>query len=104
LRKLIHKLVPGAEECISYQLPAFRLEGRLLVAFGAWKNHCAFYPCSGKVLESFKDELKDFQTSRGTIQFTPEKPIPDSLVKKIIRARVSENTSESKKVKNVRTR
>jgi uncharacterized protein YdhG (YjbR/CyaY superfamily) len=101
LRRLIHKIVPKAEECISYQLPAFRLDGRLLVAFAAWKNHCAFYPCSGKVIDSFKEELEGFQTSKGTIQFTPEKPIPTSLVKKIIRARVSENAGKSKRVKKV---
>jgi uncharacterized protein YdhG (YjbR/CyaY superfamily) len=97
LRGLIHSIVPQAQECISYQLPAFRLAGRLLVAFGAWRNHCALYPCSGKVLASLKTELKRFQTSKGTIQFTPQNPLPDSLVKKIVRARISENAGRQKK-------
>jgi uncharacterized protein YdhG (YjbR/CyaY superfamily) len=97
LRRLIHKIEPRVEECISYQLPAFRFDGRLLVAFGAWKNHCALYPCSGKVLEAFKDELKGFETSKGTIQFTPRKPIPNTLVKKIVRARVAENAGKQRK-------
>jgi uncharacterized protein YdhG (YjbR/CyaY superfamily) len=64
LRRAIQAAAPGAEECISYRLPAFRLDGKVLVAFGAATNHCAFYPMSGTTVASFKRELRDFDTSR----------------------------------------
>lgn len=66
LRETIRAAAPGAEECISYGLAAFRLNGRALVAFGAWANHCAFYPMSARTLKRFQAELKDFETSKGT--------------------------------------
>lgn len=69
LRKDIRAAAPRAEECISYQLPAFRLDGTMLVWFGASANHCAFYP--GAVVEAHKDALKDYDTSKGTIRFQP---------------------------------
>src|SRR6185295_2883982 len=68
LRKTIRAAAPRAEECISYQLPAFRLDGRVLMWFGAAKHHCAFYP--GGIIEEFKDDLEGFETSKGTIRFT----------------------------------
>jgi uncharacterized protein YdhG (YjbR/CyaY superfamily) len=91
LRETIHTVTPKAEECISYGLPAFRLNGRLLVAFGGWSNHCAFYPASSAALKNLQDDLKDFQTSKGTIRFSPDKPLPRSLVKKLVKARMAEN-------------
>jgi uncharacterized protein YdhG (YjbR/CyaY superfamily) len=91
LRKLIHTLVPDAEECISYGLAAFRLHGRPLVAFGAGANHCAFYPMSGTIVEAFLHELEAYETSKGTIRFQPSKPLPSGLVKKLIKARMAEN-------------
>jgi uncharacterized protein YdhG (YjbR/CyaY superfamily) len=72
LRKTIRAAAPRAEECISYQLPAFRLDGKLLVAFGAAVNHCAFYP--GSIVEAYKDELKNYDTSKGTIRFQADNP------------------------------
>ncbi len=86
LRKTIRAALPGAEECISYQLPAFRFEGRVLVWFGAASNHCAFYP--GAVVEAHKDELKDYEISKGTIRFQPDKPLPAALVRKLLKARI----------------
>ena len=91
LRRTILAAAPKAEECISYGLAAFRLNGRLLVALGAWANHCALYPMSAKTLKGFQDELNGFETSKGTIRFTPEKPLPASLVKKLVKARIAEN-------------
>lgn len=96
LRKTIKAAAPKAEECISYQLAAFRLNG-MLVAFGATKNHCAFYPMSATTVAAFEDELKDFETSKGTIRFQPTKPLPVGLVKKLVKARVEENNSLEKK-------
>jgi|SRR6266849_5475999 len=91
LRRTILATAPEAEECISYGIPAFRLDGRSLVAFGAWANHCSFYPMSSATLKDFQDDLKDFQTSKGTIRFSPGKPLPATLVKKLIKARMAEN-------------
>src|SRR6266446_7968278 len=72
LRKAIKMAAPKAEECISYQLPAFRLNGKFLVAYGAAANHCAFYP--GSVVEALQDELKGYDTSKSTIRFPADRP------------------------------
>jgi uncharacterized protein YdhG (YjbR/CyaY superfamily) len=91
LRKTIRAVAPKAEECISYRLPAFRLHGRMLVAFGAAANHCAFYPMSSATVEAFKDDLKEYKTSKGTIRFQADKPLPAALVRKLVKARIAEN-------------
>lgn len=90
LRKTIRAAAPHAEECISYQLPAFRLKG-MLVAFGATANHCAFYAMSSSTLAAHKEELKGYDTSKGTIRFQPDTPLPAALVRKLVRARIAEN-------------
>ena len=87
LRRRIRDAAPGAEECISYGIPGFRLDGTLLVHFGAAARHCAFYP--GAVLESFKDELAGYDTSKGTIRFQPDNPPPATLIKKLVRAQIA---------------
>jgi uncharacterized protein YdhG (YjbR/CyaY superfamily) len=89
LRKTIRAVVPGAEECISYQIPAFRLDGRMLVWFGAGANHCAFYP--GAVVEAHKDDLVGFDTSKGTIRFQADNPLPATLIRKLVKARIAKN-------------
>jgi uncharacterized protein YdhG (YjbR/CyaY superfamily) len=97
LRETIHSVAPRAEECISYGIPAFRLNGRSLVFFGAWANHCAFYPGSSATLKKFRNELSDFQTSKGTLRFSPDKPMPVALVKKLLKARIAENNARANK-------
>ncbi len=92
LRKTIRAAAPGAEECISYQIPAFRLNGRLLVFFAAGRNHCSFFP--GATLKGFQDELKAYETSKGTIRFRPDRPLPASLVRQIVRRRIEENAAK----------
>jgi uncharacterized protein YdhG (YjbR/CyaY superfamily) len=96
LRKTIRAAAPKAEECISYQLAAFRLDGKPLVAFGATANHCAFFLMSGSTVEAHKDELKDYDTSKGTIRFQADKPLPVALVRKLVKARIAENESRRK--------
>ena len=91
LRKTIQAAAPRAEECISYQLPAFRLDGKVLVWFGASANHCAFYP--GAVVEAHKDELEDFDTSKGTIRFQADSPLPATLVRKLVKVRIARNAA-----------
>jgi uncharacterized protein YdhG (YjbR/CyaY superfamily) len=93
LRQAIHAVAPGVEECISYEIPAFRLNGRSLVFFGAWANHCSFYPGSSTTLKNFRDDLKSFHVSKGTIRFSPDNPLPLALVKKLVRARIAEKRS-----------
>lgn len=96
LRRAIKSAAPKAEECISYQVPAFRLGGRLLVAFGAAAKHCAFYPGAFPV-EAHKDELKAYDTSKGTIRFPADKPLPAALVRKLVKARIAEHQKRDKK-------
>ena len=91
LRRTIRTVAPKAEECISYGLAAFRLNGRPLVAFGASANHCAFYPMNSTTVKAFQEQLKSFETSKGTIRFAVDKPLPTSLVKKLVKARIAEN-------------
>jgi len=93
IREAIHAVAPNAEECISYGIPAFRLNGRSLVFFGAWANHCALYPGSSAMKE-FRNELRDFQTSKGTLRFSPDNPLPVALVKKLVKARVAQIDDE----------
>jgi uncharacterized protein YdhG (YjbR/CyaY superfamily) len=87
LRKMIRAAAPRAEECISYQLPAFRLDGRMLVWFGAGAHHCAFYP--GAVVQAHQADLKGFVTSKGTVRFQPDHPLSATLVRKLVKARIA---------------
>jgi uncharacterized protein YdhG (YjbR/CyaY superfamily) len=91
LRKMIQAAAPKAEECISYGLAAFRLDGRPLVAFGAAAKHCAFFPMSGATVAGHASDLEDYDTSKGTIRFPTEKPLPAALVRKLVKARIAEN-------------
>ena len=94
LRNTIRAAAPRAEECISYQLPAFRLDGKLLVAFGATANHCAFYP--GTVVEAHEDELRNYDTSKGTIRFHADNPLPATLVRKLVKARIAKHAAQQR--------
>jgi uncharacterized protein YdhG (YjbR/CyaY superfamily) len=80
---------PETTEVISYQIPTFRYDG-MLVAFAAFSKHCSFFPMSKAVMEAFKDELKPFPKSTGTIRFPVDKPLPAALVKKMVKARLAE--------------
>jgi uncharacterized protein YdhG (YjbR/CyaY superfamily) len=94
LRRIIHAAAPGAEECISYQLPAFRLDGRMLVWFGAAANHCSFYP--GAVVDTHRKDLAGYSTSKGTIRFQPDNPLPVALVRKLVKDCIARNASRRK--------
>jgi uncharacterized protein YdhG (YjbR/CyaY superfamily) len=93
LRKAIKAAAPKAEECISYQLASFRLDGRMLVGFGATANHCAFYLMSGSTVKALKDDLEAYDTSKGTIRFQPDNPLPAALVRKLVKTRIAENAA-----------
>jgi uncharacterized protein YdhG (YjbR/CyaY superfamily) len=94
LRQAIKAAAPKAEEVISYQMPAYKYNG-MLVYFAAFKDHCSFFPASKAVMINFANELKNFKTSTGTIQFTVQKPLPVALVKKIVKQRVKENEEKA---------
>jgi uncharacterized protein YdhG (YjbR/CyaY superfamily) len=87
VRKAIRAAAPKAEECISYGVPAFRLNGKFLVALAAAANHCSFFP--GSAVQDFEAELKGYETSKGTVRFQTNKPLPSSLVRKLVKARIS---------------
>jgi len=91
LRKLIKSIAPEAKEKISYGMPTFTYHGNL-VHYAAFKNHLSFFP--GGRVEEFAKELKGYQTSKGTIHFQPDKPLPDSLVKKIVKTCMLHNEAK----------
>jgi len=95
LRQIIKTTAPDAEEIISYGMPAYKFYG-MLVYFAAFKNHCSFFPGNASLIEKMNDELKDYTTSKGTIKFTTDKPLPAALVKKIVKARMAENLARNK--------
>ena len=92
LRRTIKAAAPDATELISYQMPAFRLNG-MLVYYGAFKDHCSFFVGSSRVRLQFSPELKPFEAGKGTLRFTPERPLPAKLVARIVKARVAENAA-----------
>lgn len=93
LRRIIKATAPKATETISYQIPTFKYHG-MLVSFAAFKNHCSFFP--GAVIKGYKDNLKSYETSKGTIRFPADKPLPAALVKKIVKARIKQNEARQK--------
>jgi uncharacterized protein YdhG (YjbR/CyaY superfamily) len=95
LRKTIKAAAPNADETISYRIPFYKQNG-MLVGFSAAKAHCTFHIISAAILRDNAKALAGFTTGKGSIQFTPEKPIPAAIVKKIVKARLSENQQSRK--------
>jgi len=89
LRRTIAATAPEAEEAISYGAPAFRYHGRVLVGYAPYKAHCSFFPMDPALIEAHRDELADHATSKGAIRFTPDHPLPDDLVARIVRERMA---------------
>jgi uncharacterized protein YdhG (YjbR/CyaY superfamily) len=95
LRAVIRAEVPGAEEVISYAMPGFRMPGSKVFAGYAAQKNCGYYPHSGSILKQFAGELGGWKWTDGALQFTPEKPLPDDLVRRLVRARLDEIASAS---------
>ena len=96
IRAIIRSAVPReATEVISYRIPAFKYKG-MLVWFGAFSDHCSLFPGAG-IIEAFKDELKRYRIAKGTIQFPLDKPLPATLLKKIVKARVAANEMKKRR-------
>ncbi|MGE5327759.1 MAG: iron chaperone [Thiobacillus sp.] len=87
IRKIVYEIVPDVEEVITYGMPGFKYKGKYLIAFAAFKDHLSLFPTS-KPIEDFKDRLSEYKLSKGTIQFTVDKPIPDDLVRQIVLSRL----------------
>ena len=90
LRETIAASAPEADETISYAMPAFRYNGRVLVSYDGFRNHCSFFPMGSEVTERYRAELGDFARTKGTIHFTPDRPIPTALVELIVRDRMAQ--------------
>jgi uncharacterized protein YdhG (YjbR/CyaY superfamily) len=90
LRRSILEVVPEAEQAISYGMPAFKVEGKTVAGFAAFKHHLSYLPHSGSVLTSLADDVADYETSKGSLRFPVDKPLPRQLVKKLVRTRMRE--------------
>jgi uncharacterized protein YdhG (YjbR/CyaY superfamily) len=90
LRKSIRTIVPEAEECISYRIPAFRLDGKIVAGFAATAKGCSYFPFSGSTLRTLAEELEDFDQTKSALHFDPAKSLPVRLVRKLIKARIAE--------------
>jgi uncharacterized protein YdhG (YjbR/CyaY superfamily) len=90
LRKTIRSIIPKAEECISYSMPAFRLDGRVVAGFAATAKGCSYFPFSGSTLRTLAADLKGYGGTKGSLHFDPAKPLPATLVRKLIKARIAE--------------
>jgi uncharacterized protein YdhG (YjbR/CyaY superfamily) len=90
LRAQIARLLPGAAESISYGLPAFALDGRAVVWFAGWKDHCSIYPLTDTFLRAHADELKGYGRTKGSLHFTAQAPLPEALVEQLVRARLAD--------------
>lgn len=91
LREAILVAAPQAEECFSYGVPAFRLNGRPLVGYAAAKKHCSFFPMSGRTIAEHMPALAKYDTSKGTIRFLANRPLPAALVRKLVKARIADH-------------
>lgn len=106
LRKLwraARSAAPGAVGAISYGIPTLRYRGRMLVSFAAFKQHCSFFPASYAVMAAHKAKLKRYEVSKGTIRFVPDKPLPATLVKQMVKARIREQDARWPEVAAART-
>ena len=97
LRRQIKAAAPHATETISYQMPAFKDQGRFLVSYAAFRDHCSMFPGTAGMREALGDEIEPFMSGKGTLRFTPERPIPAALVKKIVKTRLEENAASRRR-------
>jgi uncharacterized protein YdhG (YjbR/CyaY superfamily) len=90
LRETIRAVVPEVEECISYRIPAFRYDGRVIAGFSATSKGCSYYPFSGRTLKTLARDIEGYGATKSALHFGRDKPLPASLVKKLLKARIAE--------------
>jgi uncharacterized protein YdhG (YjbR/CyaY superfamily) len=90
IRATVRAVAPGAEEAFSYGIPAFKLRGRMLVWYAAFKNHCSLYPMTGPIRRKLAAELDAYETAKGTVRLPLAKAMPEGLIKKLVKARISD--------------
>ena len=95
LRKTIHTVVPEVEECISYRLQAFRLQGRIIAGFSATSKGCSYYPFSGTTLKTLAEEIESYSHTKSALHFGPKERLPTTLVRKLLKARIAEGGRRS---------
>lgn len=95
IRKSIRAAAPSAEEAFSYRIPAFRFEGRVLLWYAAFAKHASLYPVIGKTRKALAKDLRGYEAGKGTVRFPLAKPVPASLVRKVVKARIAAITGES---------
>jgi len=104
LRAAIRAAAPDAEEGFSYGLPGFKLDGKSFVCYAAPRDHCSFYPMSAAVIRDHAAELRSFDTSMGTVRFPAKKPLPVALVRKLVRARITEMRAGDRRSSRAKTK
>lgn len=96
LRSILRRALPGAEEVISYQIPAYRLQGKIVIYFAGWREHYSLYPSGSRLPDALKEDLESYEQSRGTIRFELSEPIPEKLIARIARFRAKEAAEKAK--------
>jgi uncharacterized protein YdhG (YjbR/CyaY superfamily) len=98
VRTIIRKAIPGAKEVISYQIPAYKLHGGIVIYFAGWKQHYSLYPASKTIVAALQKELTPYQISKGTIRFPLSKPVPARLIGRIAKMRAKEITQKENQI------
>jgi uncharacterized protein YdhG (YjbR/CyaY superfamily) len=96
VRSILRKALPAAEEIISYQIPAYKIDGRAVIYFAGWKKHYSLYPLSDALIKAFKDEIKGYEMSKGTLRFPLDEPIPAKLIERIAKFRAREEAAKKR--------
>ena len=96
VRRTLRKALPGGEEVISYKIPAYRLNGGIVLYFAGWKQHYSLYPTGARTVVAFKDQLAPYKVSKGTIRFPLSEPVPVKLIERIAKFRAEEAVQRKK--------